>query len=209
MLVFVDESGDTGLKFEKGSSERFVVTLVIFEDVEDAHAAESRIKKLRHELGLKKDFEFHYSGMKSRYREPFFKALGQQQFFYCTISINKRKLVGPGFKNKESFYKYACRLVFENAKPLLDNAKIVIDGSGSREFKRELSSYLKRHMNSKDDRFKRIKKVQMEDSKKNDLIQLADMVCGAVARKLAGKSDGVQHQRYIRHLELRVQEWPK
>ncbi|MFK5923758.1 MAG: DUF3800 domain-containing protein [Verrucomicrobiota bacterium] len=207
--MFVDESGDTGLKLGQGSSERFVVTLVVFEDVEDAHAAEARIKQLRHELGVKKEFEFHYSRMKPSYHEPFFQALGQEHFFYCSIAINKRKLIGPGFKVKESFYKYACRLVFENVKPLLDNAKIVIDGSGSREFKRELSSYLKKHMNSTDHNFKRIKKVQMEDSRKNDLIQLADMICGAVARKLAGKSNGIKHHRYIRHLELRVQEWPK
>ena len=209
MLVFVDESGDTGFKFGDGSSDRFVVTLVIFGDVEDAHNAEARIRQLRHDLGLRKHYEFHYSHSKSFIKRRFFEELGQEQFFYCTISINKRKLTGPGFRFKESFYKYACRLVFENAKPHLDNAKIVIDGSGSRVFRRQLGSYLRRHMNSDEDGAKRIKKVQLEDSRKNDLIQLADMVCGALARKLAGKRDARQHHRHIRHLELHVQEWPR
>jgi len=209
MLVFVDESGDTGFKFDLGSSERFVVTLVIFEDPEDAASAEKRIIALRQSLSLKKDYEFHYAHSKSHIRNRFFEELGQEQFFYCSISINKRLLTGPGFKFKDSFYKYACRLVFENAKPHLDNAKIVIDGSGSRLFRQQLSTYLRKHMNSKEDGTKRIKKVQLEDSKKNSLIQLADMVCGAVSRNLAGKTDAKVHHRNICHLELHVQEWPK
>ena len=36
MLVFIDESGDTGRKLEKGSSKFFVVALVIFEDHDEA-----------------------------------------------------------------------------------------------------------------------------------------------------------------------------
>ena len=36
MLVFVDESGDPGMKLGLGSSEFFVLTLVIFENNEEA-----------------------------------------------------------------------------------------------------------------------------------------------------------------------------
>ena len=32
MLVFVDESGDPGLKLNKGSSAYFIVALVLFEE---------------------------------------------------------------------------------------------------------------------------------------------------------------------------------
>ena len=35
MLVFIDESGDTGLKIEKGSSRYFVIALVSFEENEE------------------------------------------------------------------------------------------------------------------------------------------------------------------------------
>ncbi len=40
MLVFIDESGDTGLKIDKGSSKYFVIALVIFEDHEEAIACD-------------------------------------------------------------------------------------------------------------------------------------------------------------------------
>ena len=39
MLVFVDESGDPGLKFNEGSSECFVVVAVIFQTEEHAYKA--------------------------------------------------------------------------------------------------------------------------------------------------------------------------
>jgi hypothetical protein len=37
MRVFVDESGDPGLKIQQGSTPYFVVSLVIFRDLRVAH----------------------------------------------------------------------------------------------------------------------------------------------------------------------------
>jgi len=53
---------------------------------------------------------------------------------YAGIPINKdpAKLWGKGFQHKESFYKYACGLVFDNAKSLLDNAMVVIDTAAAK-----------------------------------------------------------------------------
>ena len=50
MLVFIDESGDSGLKIEKGSSRYFTVSLVVFEDNDEALACDQRIKLVRKEL---------------------------------------------------------------------------------------------------------------------------------------------------------------
>jgi hypothetical protein len=48
--------------------------------------------------------------------------------------INKKNLFGPGLQFPDSFYKYAVNLVFQNAKPYLSDATILIDGSGDRKF---------------------------------------------------------------------------
>lgn len=42
MLVFIDESGDSGLKIEQGSSRYFTVALVVFEDLEESLACEQK-----------------------------------------------------------------------------------------------------------------------------------------------------------------------
>ena len=52
MLVFVDESGDVGIKVAAGSSRYFTVTLLVFEDHDEALAADERISRLKHDLGV-------------------------------------------------------------------------------------------------------------------------------------------------------------
>jgi hypothetical protein len=209
MLVFIDESGDPGLKLNSGSTDYFIVTLVAFEENEEALATDQRIQLLKRELYFPPEFEFHFNKVKGAYREAFLSAVAGFGWFYFSMVINKRKLTGAGFKFKESFYKYACGLVFENAKPYLDNATVVIDGSGSREFRRELGTYLRKRINDKkgDSRF--IGKIKLQDSQSNNLLQLADMVCGAVARSYSQKEDAETYRRLIAHREIYVQFWPK
>ncbi len=209
MLCFIDESGDPGLKLESGSSPYFVVALVLFNDNDEALAADQRIGLLRRELRLHDQFEFRFTHLKQELREAFLKAVAPYEFFYFAIVINKRKLYGPGFKFKESFYKYTCGLVFENAKPHLANATVVIDGSGSREFRRQLSTYLHRRINTIGGVGGFIRKVKIQDSRSNNLLQVADMVSGAVARSSTGKPDAAIYRRLIKHREIFVQFWPR
>lgn len=206
----MDEAGDTGLKLQKGSSPYFIVTPVLFEDHDEADAADDRIRLLRRELGLKADFEFHFTETPERIKGAFFEAIVPYNFFYFSVVINKAKLYGPGFKFKESFYKYAAGLVFENAKQYLTDAIVVFDGSGSREFKRQLKTYLGQKVKGAHGRG-RIRKVKVQDSRRNNLIQLADMVCGAVARSFKRKRrKGHQDfRRKIAHREIYVQFWPR
>lgn len=133
MLIFIDESGDSGLKISQGASAYFTVSLVVFEDTDEAVACDQRIELLRREIGWKPSSEFHFHRNSDRIRDVFLKAVQPYSFFYYGIVINKAKLYGEGFKNKESFYKYACRLVFENAKEKLHNAIVILDQSGFRK----------------------------------------------------------------------------
>lgn len=204
MLLFIDESGDTGRKINQGSSKYFVVILVLFEDHEDAVACDQKISILRQELHLPEYYEFKFNKMRRDQREMFFKAVLPFSFFYFGVVINKdpQQLYGEGFNVKESFYKYACSLVFENAKPYLRDAIVVIDGSGSRGFKRQLQSYLKRKTSGL------IRKVKIQSSHSNNLLQLADMVAGAVHRSFSQKGDRGIYRPLIRQHEMHIQVWP-
>jgi hypothetical protein len=91
----------------------------------------------------------------------------------------------------------------------LQEATIVIDGSGSREFRQQVQNYIKGKVNDKNDVRACIKKVKINDSKKNNLLQLADMVCGAVARSFTSKKDDPPYRSLIRKREGYVQFWPK
>jgi len=209
MLVFVDESGDPGLKIDAGSSRYFVIALVVFEDNEEAGATDKRIELLRRELRLDSRFEFRFNHCNKDFRERFLGAIAPYEFFYYGIVVDKHpnKLKGPGFKYKNSFYKYASSLVFQNAKAYLSNAIAVIDGSGSRDFRRELASYLKKRTNDPQQRY--IREVKLQNSLGNNLLQMADMVAGAIHRSFGEKPDANTYRGIIKHREVYVQLWPK
>ena len=206
MLVFVDESGDAGMKLGEGSSEFFVVTAVLFEDDDEANQCDEGINRIRVELGLPKYFEFHFSKCSRTIRQNFLEKVASFDFFYLAVVLNKPKLYSPGFQVKESLIKYTSRLVFENAKPYLRNAIVVIDASGSKDFRNQLARYLKERIKD-DGGCKLIKKVKTSRSNGNNLVQLADMVSGAIWRLY--KHQDASYRRLVSHRELRVQMWPK
>ena len=207
MLVFIDESGDSGLKINQGSSHFFTVSLVMFEDNDEASACDQRIKLLKKELGLAEDYEFHFKRNSDKVRRSFLAAMAPYSFFYYGIVINKNpdKLWGEGFRNKESFYKYACGLVFENAKEKLEQASVVIDASGSLDFKHQLAKYLRRKTGGGI-----IKKVKMQRSEGNNLLQLADYAASVINRSVQNRKKWAdEYRRIIAHREIYVQIWPK
>lgn len=209
MLVFIDESGDTGFKIESGSSRFFIISLVIFEDDDEALACDQRIQLLKKELGYPADFEFHFYDNSDKIRQKFLEVISPYNFFFLPMIINKdpQKLYGEGFKHKNSFYKFACGLVFENAKPYLKNAKVKIDKSGSALFRYELARYLKKKINNVDDHL--IKHVKMEQSISNNLLQLADYIAGVINRKVQKKKKSEIYFRFISHKMIGHQIWPK
>lgn len=209
MLVFIDESGDSGMKFGQGSSDFFVLTLVIFKENEQANISDTAIDRIRKELKLNPQSEFKFNKLRDSGRRHFLTSIASHQFTYFSVVINKAKLTGKGFKFKEPFYKYVCQMAFNNCREHLQQATIVIDGSGSREFRQQLQNYIKGKVNDKNDVRASIKKVKINDSKKNNLLQLADMVCGAVARSFTSKKDDPPYRSLIKKREGYVQVWPK
>ena len=209
MLVFVDESGDTGLKLGSGSSELFTLTLIIFESVEAAEAVRLRIESLRGELGLSTSFEFHFKECSNHRRRAFLDAIAPFQFKVYSFVVNKAALFGDDFADKSSFYIYVCKLLFEHARVHLINANVQIDESGDATFKRELASYLKRQMNDPRADVPCVKKVTCQNSKGNNLIQLADMVCGAIARSYQRERSAPEsYRKIIAHRLVSVRYWP-
>ena len=208
MLVFIDESGDPGMNRKPGTSVRFIITAVVFPEPSDGEACAASICELRHKLGVNEQFEFHFNKCSQRFREQFLVAAAKHKFFYHSFVLNKEKLYGDGFKYKSSFYKFAVGVVFENLNPHLLGASVTFDQCGDREFKRELAKYLRKKTDLRDGRV-RVKSVKMEDSCSNHLLQLADMVCGAVARNLRlDKTDREVYRKLIRHREWKVRHWP-
>lgn len=208
MLVFIDESWDSGFKFDRWSSEFFTVSLVVFNDYDEANACDKAINELREKL-KKWEYEFHFADNSDKVKDQFLETVLPYNFYYYWFVLNKKAIYGQWFKNKASFYKVITGYLFENAKDKLENAKIIIDKSWNNDFRNSLAKYLKKKMN--DDNMKRIKEVKMQESHKNNLLQLADYVASGINRTYSSSSKR-KRKDFIKKInvrEIHVQFWPK
>lgn len=206
MLVFIDDSGDPGFKLDKGSSKFFVISLVIFDDELEAEKTAVAIKDLRRSLGFPDDVEFRFFKSSRTVREKFLKTVAPFKFKLRCLVIDKTILRSNELKSsKNSFYSYAIKLVLKHSNNSILNAKIRIDGSGDRVFRKSFLGYLRRELNSTQKKV--IKNCKLVDSGGNVLIQMADMVAGSIRRSYDKSKDDSKLYRNIvkNHIE---DEWP-
>jgi hypothetical protein len=174
MLVFIDESGCPGFKID--SSPFLVVSMVIFHDYNEADRARNRITNLLQQTRVKPEFRF--SKCKSVHREAFFEGMADSVFQVRAIVMEKKRVESHHLRNHPSaFYNYTLKqLISRNG---LQDALIRIDGNAKKEFSKAAATYFRRQAPAGS-----VKKVRFVDSCAEPLIQLADMVSGAIGRPL-------------------------
>lgn len=205
MLVFIDDSGDAGFKLDKGSTPFFVIACIIFDDDLEALKVKVAIKEVRRKLKFPDLVEFKFFKSKSITRNKFLEAIIPYSFRVRAIVIDKSKIRSDELKyNKNSFYSYVIKLVLQHSNNTILNAKIRIDGSGDRVFKKSFLTYLRKQLNSKQKVV--MKNCKLVDSKSDELIQLADMIAGSIRRSYdTTKSDSQSYKKIIKkHIE---DEW--
>jgi Protein of unknown function (DUF3800) len=191
MLVFIDESGDSGFMVERGSAPIFVAAMTIFEDGAAARATEQVIRAAKERLRVRPEFKFNKSSR--RVRDEFFHAVRDCRFIVRAIVVRKEVIYSPNLKtDKEAFYRFFIRQRMAHDGGMLAGARVVIDGSGDREFKRMLKASLRRQVGA------RLKEVRFAKSENDLLVQLADMCAGAIARSYrADRSDASRWRQLL------------
>lgn len=188
MLIFMDESGDTGFQFSRLSSKFFVLTIVIFDDLLDAEKANEGIKELRKELKLPESLEFKFStGTSNKVKTAFLQKLSKYNFRYRSVVIDKAILAKREPLNpKDSLYMLVADQLFLRAEDRIKNASVFVDRI-TKSFVDDFNVYLKRRLNTRLEKI--IGRMKHQDSRSNNLLQLADMVCGAIYRKYNRSDD--------------------
>lgn len=206
MRAYVDESGCMGMKLGEGSSDHFTVIVVLFSDEQESTRCYNRIEELKSTLGVKKEFRFANCGHQRR--ERFFHEITKFEFSYFGVSVDKAQLAKKHQTFRRPFLLYPVLTSFAQYADLMDNVTVVIDRTGSDEFRKSLARDLKRRINA-DFGETKIKKVKDQPSHANNLLQLADMVCGAVARSFCtDKTNPDFYRRILKPKELSVEIWP-
>lgn len=202
MLVFIDDSGDPGFKFDRGSTRHFVIAMVIFEDDLDAERAALCIKELRRDLGWSSDVEFKFAKTSRENRRRLYEAIQPCRFIIRALTVDKSLLFSRELReNKNSFYAYFIKQTLKHHGGTIRHARVKIDGSGDRVFRKEFQTYLRRELNEVGE--ETMTDCRFVDSKSNVLIQMADMVAGAIHRSLI--TDKPDHSIYLKIIKSHVQ----
>jgi hypothetical protein len=198
MLVFIDDSGDPGFKLGKGSSEYFVIAMVCFDDDLEAEKAALAIKELRRNLGFSDESEFRFFKTRKDNTVKFLYAVNKFSFKIRCVVVNKRKIYSQKLRaDKNSFYSYFIKEALKHSGGNILEAKIKIDGSGDRIFRKSFLSYLKRELNNNE--IKVMTKCTLVDSTGDVLIQMADMIAGSINRSYnLQKADNSIYKRIIK-----------
>jgi len=198
MLVFIDDSGDSGFKVDEGSTRYFVIALVIFKDELEAEKTAIAIKELRRELNFPDDVEFKFHKSSPEVKEKFLNSINKFDFSIRCLSVDKTLIKSEELRNnKNSFYSYAIKMVLQYSNREIIDAKVKIDGSGDRIFRRNFLTYLRQQLNSSNRKV--MKNCKIVDSKGSVLIQMADMVAGSIRRSYEGdKKDSTKYKDIIK-----------
>ena len=200
-LVFIDDSGDPGFKLEQGSTSHFVIACVIFDDTLDAEEAALIIKKYRRELGWSDQREFKFNKTNKKLIKELLERLQGVGFRVRAICIDKKRIYSHELKNKQdSFYNYAIKEVLEKTKTL-SHASVKLDGHSGRTYKKSAITYLRREVNKKSSK---IAKVKFVHSHSDVLIQLADLVAGAILRST--QETKTDHKDYLQIIQKKVED---
>jgi len=178
-----DESGDVGFSFGKGASRYFVVAVVATSDPDALRAV---LDNLRNEENFPETFEFHFHSLASaKLRKKVFMTLSVAHFEAWAIVVDKTAL-SDVFKamNGLDFYLYfVSELIRQIPIEKKSGATLILDEFGSPSLIRQ---ELRRVMKARGI-VHGFQRIFIRRSRSEDLIQVADLVAGALLRRDAKK----------------------
>ncbi len=199
MKIAIDESGDGGVQFWKGSSPWFVVSAVIVPDVmRGCGLVCSAVDHFRNEV--MNGSELHFAHNSHEQHESFFQYMHDQDFFYIAVAIDKKAYLRRNphsIVSKKVMIKASLDCLFQQLKPHWDNPLILMDGN-SRQFDRMLKRYLLRAFGvPRSSDIHHIQNIVFVDSRTEPLVQFADYIAGAVRHHVDTSYNSRSYERYL------------
>jgi hypothetical protein len=200
-VIYIDESGSPNVN--DLNPPVFVVAAVIIGSNQDLSGLDQRFRNAFSAIRRPEEHELKASALSVRKHAMVLRELSLLDYQWAAACFHKPELTSAGFSDPKTLYKYAFQFLVSDLLTIAWQADLVIDESSTGSFQDELSSYL-RHQNSGMP-VNRLKSVKFADSSKVRLVQLADLVAGAVRRSVEGDNVPL---REIEHQAVNLHHWP-
>lgn len=197
-LIFIDDSGDPGFK-QNISSSNFILAAAVFINPESATSVNDAISAYRRHLGWRDDHEFKFAKIRKDIIIELLNIVMQYDFRIYAVYINKADYPNlfRFFVDKEKLYNWATKELL--AIMPLANAKVKMDGKYGKQYKLHVKTYLRKELNT---RTRKIASFGVQDSKRDNLIQLADIIAGSINRSF--QTDKTDSKDYIRIVKKKI-----
>jgi len=133
-VVYIDESGDEGFSFAKGSSEWFVISAIITRKENDL-ATVKLVDEVRNRLEKPDKKPLHFRDLKHEQRLPFIGEIAKAKLRIVSTLAHKPSLKEPeNFQERYRLYFYSIRYLLERVSWCCkENLKHDDAGDGSAE----------------------------------------------------------------------------
>lgn len=204
MPTFLDESGDTGRK--RHSKPYFRLGAAYLPSAAAANAFRAAVKQLRADLGLRADYEFRFAKT-SRYDDRvgrFFDAALGHDFRFVVCSLDKTSAAWRTASKEDMHYATAMYLA-TTLRPVYRQAEaasgrrlaepVWVDDCEDGKYLEIVRHAFRGLASGLDPGTPLVGRPEFGNSSADELLQLADMVCGAVGDHLDGRSGWYNHIR--------------
>jgi hypothetical protein len=180
VLIFMDESGDDGIKLDAGSSPRFLFAAVGFAVQEDADACRAAVADFRAARGLPANFEFRHASTPPNLLRELAVALSLAPFEAMVAAIDKTEF--PDSRFRHPVQAAALRMFGDR----LRKAKVYADECGGKNSVIATRTALRSLLGRTGDGVPRIAHFVACKSHVESLVQIADLVAGVSAEAMRG-----------------------
>jgi len=174
-----DESGDASFKFKKGASRYFVVTVIATNSPDDLRKL---LEKLRRDSGLPERYEFGYHKLSStQLRKRVFSALADAKFDAWAILVDKASLAEAykAMSGLDFYLFFVSELIRQIPNQKRMGGTLILDEFG---YPDQTKDELKRIMKARNISHG-FRRISIRRSKSEALIQVADLIAGAIWRR--------------------------
>jgi hypothetical protein len=201
VIVVIDDAGDAGFKFSRGSSRYFVIACVIFNDDVDAEMAAERIRQFRFRKGWNRRYELKFNKLRKDMIKELLGEIVKCRLRVRAVVVDKTLVQSHELRSKpESFYNYIIKEVLARNDSMV-SASVTLDGAAGKAYKRKAAAYFRREINQYS---RKIAMFSFADSAEDDLVQIADLVAGSIYRsRQANKTDS---ESFLRIIEPRLED---
>lgn len=177
LLAFADEYGNNSFDFTTQSTHFIVASIIISPDQKQSF--EQGLEIIRKKYFQTGEIKSNKIGDNHTRRLIILNELVKLDFHIYAVVVDKRKIVGEGFKYKKSFYKFLNGLLYNELFKTYPNLRLCVDEHGENEFMLSFKKYVEE--NHKPNLFAG-SEFGFMGSPDSIIIQAADLIAGTLGR---------------------------